>query len=77
MADDDVKKEPEPAVESHESAPEPEKEPVKEAELSKEEKEKKVLHKKASEILAKHGGKESEIPLSSEYWDLMNKYRAK
>jgi len=71
----DEEKQPEPAVESHESVPQPESEKKEPEEKKLTEKEE--LHKKAAAILAKYGGKESEIPLSSEYWDLMNQFRAK
>ena len=31
---------------------------------------------RAKEILAQHDNRESEIPVDSEYWGLMNKYRS-
>jgi hypothetical protein len=40
------------------------------------EKEKKELLEQAQEILAEYGGAEGNVPLTSPYWELMNRHRS-
>jgi hypothetical protein len=46
-----------------------------EADKSKEDKEREELLKKIGDIVKKYGGLEGNIPLTSEYWGLVNQYR--
>ena len=37
--------------------------------------EKKELIRSIGNILSQYGGKESDVPITSEYWELLNRYR--
>jgi len=73
-----VKAEPLKEVKLEEKGPQ-QPEPVDKAEKEKREKrkkEKEEIHKKLEEKLAEHGGRESDIPMNSDYWQLLNSYRS-